>query len=167
MMELSADGLGAGWATLRTGASNLVLKLFDSMCRPTTAKQDRAHREDQQVAAGGAEINYRSGKGAAKNRSTEKTACPPDRVVALAPASAFAQAKSPNDGGQVNVPAGAKFDGGSKPAASTFYGRNANDGGTGPAVAQVSTAAAKPSKKSASAPAPVHLGRAVNDGGSV
>jgi hypothetical protein len=89
-------------------------------------------------------------------------------VVAFAPASAFAQAKNPNDGGQVNVPAGVKLDGGSKAAASTFYGRNANDGGTGPqaAATQVNAAASKPSK-SASAPAPVHLGRAANDGGSV
>lgn len=87
--------------------------------------------------------------------------------AALAPASALAQARNPNDGGQVSVPASAKLDGGSKSAASTgtYYGRNANDGGTGPAPTQVSAATAKPSKPAA--PAPVHLGRAVDDGGPV
>jgi hypothetical protein len=91
-------------------------------------------------------------------------------AIALAPVSAFAQARNVNDGGQVNVPAGAKLDSGSKSAAtSAYYGRNANDGGTGaqPTAAQVSATTAKPSKKSASAPAPVHLGRSVDDGGSV
>ena len=88
--------------------------------------------------------------------------------AALLPASASAQARNPNDGGQVAVAPGAKLDGGSKPAATqAYYGRNANDGGTGPTPtsAQVSAATPKPSKKPA-APAPVHLGRAANDGGS-
>ncbi len=94
-------------------------------------------------------------------------------AVALAPASAFAQTRNVNDGGQVNVPAGAKLDGGSKSAAtSAYYGRNADDGGTGPqpTVVQTSAATAKPSKassKAAAAPAPVQLGRSVNDGGSI
>jgi hypothetical protein len=90
-------------------------------------------------------------------------------AIAFAPVSAFAQARNVNDGGQVSVPAGAKLDGGSKSSATTaYYGRNANDGGTGPqpAAAQVNAATSKPSK-SASAPAPVHLGRSVDDGGSI
>jgi len=90
-------------------------------------------------------------------------------AIAFAPVSAFAQARSVNDGGQVSVPPGAKLDGGSKSSATTaYYGRNANDGGTGPqpAAAQVNAATSKPSK-SASAPAPVHLGRSVDDGGSI
>jgi hypothetical protein len=89
-------------------------------------------------------------------------------AIAFAPASAFAQVRNPNDGGQVSVPAGATLNGGSKSATSTFYGRNADDGGTGPqpTAVQVNTATSKPSK-SASAPAPVHLGRAANDGGGV
>jgi hypothetical protein len=90
-------------------------------------------------------------------------------AVALAPAAAFAQSRNVNDGGQVNVPAGAKLDSGSKAAAtSAYYGRNADDGGTGaqPSTAQVGAATPKPSKKPA-APAPVHLGRSVDDGGQV
>jgi len=90
-------------------------------------------------------------------------------AIAFAPVSAFAQARNVNDGGQVSVPAGAKLDGGSKSSVTTaYYGRNANDGGTGPqpAAAQVNAATSKPSK-SASAPAPVHLGRSVDDGGSI
>jgi hypothetical protein len=90
-------------------------------------------------------------------------------ALAFAPASAFAQARNVNDGGQVSAPVGAKLDSGSKSAAtSAYYGRNANDGGTGaqPAAAQVNAATSKPSR-SASAPAPVHLGRSVDDGGSV
>ena len=90
-------------------------------------------------------------------------------ALAFAPASAFAQTRNVNDGGQVNVPAGASLNGGSKSSATTaYYGRNANDGGTGaqPVAAQVNAATSKPSK-SASAPAPVHLGRSVDDGGSV
>jgi hypothetical protein len=89
--------------------------------------------------------------------------------AALLPASASAQTRNPNDGGQVVVAPGAKLDSGSKPAATqTYYGRNANDGGVGaaPAPAQVSAATPKPSKKPA-APAPVHLGRNANDGGSI
>lgn len=88
--------------------------------------------------------------------------------VALLPVSASAQARNPNDGGQISVAPGATLDGGSKPAPTqAYYGRNANDGGTGPVPtsAQVSAATPKPSKKPA-APAPVHLGRAANDGGS-
>jgi hypothetical protein len=94
-------------------------------------------------------------------------------ALAFAPESAFAQARNVNDGGQVNVPAGAKLDGGSKSAASsTYYGRNANDGGTGPQPAAVQTGAttaklSKASSKASAAPAPVHLGRSVNDGGSI
>jgi hypothetical protein len=91
-------------------------------------------------------------------------------AIAFVPASALAQARNPNDGGQVSAPVGAKLDGGSKSSATTaYYGRNANDGGTGAqpaAAAQVNAATSKPSK-SASAPAPVHLGRSVDDGGSV
>ena len=90
-------------------------------------------------------------------------------AIAFAPVSAFAQARNVNDGGQVSVPPGAKLDGGSKSSVTTaYYGRNANDGGTGPqpAAAQVNAATSKPSK-SASAPAPVHLGRSVDDGGSI
>jgi hypothetical protein len=89
--------------------------------------------------------------------------------AALAPVSALAQTRNPNDGGLVAVPAGAKLDGGSKASTTgTYYGRNANDGGTGPqaAAAPTSPAKAKPSK-AASAPAPVHLGRNVDDGGPV
>jgi hypothetical protein len=88
----------------------------------------------------------------------------------LAPVSALAQARNVNDGGQVNVPAGAKLDGGSKaPSTSTYYGRNPDDGGTGPqpTAVQVSTTKSKPSKAASQNPAPVHLGRNVNDGGSV
>jgi hypothetical protein len=94
-------------------------------------------------------------------------------AIAFAPAAAFAQARNVNDGGQVNVPAGAKLDGGSKSAStSAYYGRNANDGGAGPqpTAVQTSDTTAKPRKasnKAAAAPAPVHLGRSVNDGGSV
>jgi hypothetical protein len=94
--------------------------------------------------------------------------------VALAPVSAFAQARNVNDGGQVSVPAGATLNSGSKPAAtSTYYGRGADDGGTGPqpSAAQVSATQAKaavPKKsKTAGAPAPVVIGRSVNDGGPV
>jgi len=72
-------------------------------------------------------------------------------AIAFAPVSAFAQARNVNDGGQVSVPAGAKLDGGTGPQ---------------PAAAQVNAATSKPSK-SASAPAPVHLGRSVDDGGSI
>ena len=55
------------------------------------------------------------------------------------PASASAQTRNPNDGGPVVVAPGATLDGGSKAAPTqTYYGRNANDGGTGPAPAQVS-----------------------------
>jgi hypothetical protein len=87
--------------------------------------------------------------------------------AALLPASASAQARNPNDGGPVAVAPGATLDSGSKPAApaQAYYGRNANDGGSGPAPAQVSAVTPKASKKPA-APAPVHLGRAANDGGS-
>jgi len=88
--------------------------------------------------------------------------------AALLPASASAQTRNPNDGGQVVVAPGATLDSGSKPAPmQAYYGRNANDGGTGPAptAAQVTAATPKPSRKPA-APAPVHLGRAANDGGS-
>ena len=96
--------------------------------------------------------------------------------VALAPVSAFAQARGVNDGGQVTVPPGATLDGGSKSAATpttTYYGRGADDGGTGPQppAAQVSAtqakAAAPKKSKTASAPAPVVIGRSVNDGGPV
>jgi hypothetical protein len=89
--------------------------------------------------------------------------------AALAPVSAFAQARNPNDGGLVSVPAGAKLDGGSKAASTaTTYGRNVDDGGmvTEPAQ-QVSAAPAKHSKAAAQQPAPVHFGRNVDDGGSV
>jgi hypothetical protein len=89
--------------------------------------------------------------------------------IALAPVSAFAQARNVNDGGQVSVPAGAKLDSGSKPTASSaYYGRSINDGGMAPepAAAQVKAATAKPSKAAAQ-PAPTHLGRNVDDGGSI
>jgi hypothetical protein len=94
--------------------------------------------------------------------------------VALAPVSALAQARSVNDGGQVVVPSGAKLDSGGKPApTATYYGRGADDGGTGPqpTAAQISatqaSAAAPKRAKTASAPAPVVIGRSVNDGGPV
>jgi hypothetical protein len=87
--------------------------------------------------------------------------------AALLPASASAQTRNPNDGGQIAVAPGATLDGGSKPAPTqAYYGRNANDGGAGPApTGAVSAATPKPSKMPAM-PAPVHLGRAANDGGS-
>lgn len=89
--------------------------------------------------------------------------------AALAPVSAFAQARNPNDGGQVNVPAGAKLDGGSKAASTgTTYGRNVDDGGTPAEPTQkVSAAPAKQSKAAAQQPAQVHLGRNVDDGGPI
>jgi hypothetical protein len=95
--------------------------------------------------------------------------------VALAPVSALAQARNVNDGGQVTVPPGATLNSGSKAAATaTYYGRGADDGGTGPqpTAAQInatqgSAAAPKKKSKTASAPAPVVIGRSVNDGGPV
>jgi hypothetical protein len=92
--------------------------------------------------------------------------------AALAPAAAFAQARNVNDGGQVAVTPGAKLDGGSKPAAGTqsYYGRSADDGGTGPQPmsARVTAATPKPSRTlhlQAGTPAPAAPGRSVNDGG--
>ncbi len=89
--------------------------------------------------------------------------------AALAPVSAFAQARNPNDGGQVAVPSGATLDGGSKPASTgTYYGRNIDDGGVPPEPTQkVSAAPATRSKAASQQPAPVHLGRNVDDGGPV
>jgi hypothetical protein len=91
--------------------------------------------------------------------------------AALLPASAFAQARNPNDGGQVAVAPDAKLDGGSKATTTQpYYGRNADDGGTGlqPTQAQISAATPKPSRTlrmQVGTPAPAQPGRAVNDGG--
>jgi hypothetical protein len=81
---------------------------------------------------------------------------------------AFAQARNVNDGGQVNVPAGATLDGGSHIAATPNLGRNVNDGGmpAEPTAAQLKAAQATKSK-TAQKPAPQHYGRNVDDGGPV
>ncbi len=64
--------------------------------------------------------------------------------AALAPVSAFAQARNPNDGGQIAVPPGAKLDGGSKAASTgSYYGRNVNDGGVPPEPTQKVSATAR------------------------
>jgi hypothetical protein len=91
--------------------------------------------------------------------------------AALAPAAAFAQARNVNDGGQVAVSPGAKLDSGSKPATTQpYYGRSADDGGTGPqpTSARVSTATPKPARTlhlQAGTPAPAAPSRSANDGG--
>ena len=91
--------------------------------------------------------------------------------AALLPACAFAQARNPDDGGQVAVAPGAKLDGGSKATTTqSYYGRNADDGGTGPqpTAAQVGAATPKPSRTlrmQVGTPAPAQLGRGANDGG--
>jgi hypothetical protein len=91
--------------------------------------------------------------------------------AALAPASAFAQTRNVNDGGQVSVSPGATLNGGTKPAATqTYYGRNADDGGTGPQPTQAQASAATPAptrtlRMQVGTPAPTQPGRAANDGG--
>jgi hypothetical protein len=81
---------------------------------------------------------------------------------------ALAQQRNPNDGGLVNLPAGAKLDGGSKATTSsnTYYGRAANDGGPGPqpTAAQMNAASAQ-NKTANQAPSQPHVGRPQNDGG--
>ena len=92
----------------------------------------------------------------------------------LLPASAFAQARGVNDGGQVVVPPNAKLDGGSKTTATqTYYGRGADDGGTGPqpTAAQVSATAPAAATRTlhlqVGTPAPTAPGRGANDGGPI
>jgi len=86
----------------------------------------------------------------------------------LLSAPAFAQARNVNDGGQVNVPAGATLNGGSHIAATPNMGRNVNDGGmpAEPTAAQLKAEQATKSK-TAQKPAPQHFGRNVDDGGPV
>lgn len=90
--------------------------------------------------------------------------------AALLPASAFAQARNVNDGGQVVVPQGATLNGGSKAAPTqTYYGRNPDDGGIGPQPAQSQISAATPARTrtlhmQVGTPAP-RPGRPANDGG--
>jgi hypothetical protein len=91
--------------------------------------------------------------------------------AAVLPASAFAQARNVNDGGQVAVPQGATLNGGSKAATTqTYYGRNPDDGGTGAQPTQAQMSAATPSSTrtlhmQVGTPAPTRPGRSVNDGG--
>ena len=65
-------------------------------------------------------------------------------IAVVASGPAFAQARSPNDGGYVNVPGNTKLDGGSSTSApgASYYGRNPDDGGTGiePSAAQLKAA---------------------------
>ena len=90
--------------------------------------------------------------------------------AAVLPASAFAQARNVNDGGQVVVPQGATLNGGSKAATTqTYYGRNPDDGGTGPQPTQnqMSAATTSPTRTlhmQVGTPAP-RPGRSANDGG--
>lgn len=91
--------------------------------------------------------------------------------ASFVPASAFAQARNVNDGGQVVVPPGATLNGGAKPAAvQTYYGRNVDDGGTGPQPKQAQLSAATPARTrtlhmQVGTPAPTQPGRSPNDGG--
>jgi hypothetical protein len=82
---------------------------------------------------------------------------------------AFAQQRNPNDGGVVAVAPGAKLDSPASAAtpAAPFYGRNANDGGTGPEPHGQQASATKSRKKSTAEAAAPHYGRASNDGGVV
>jgi hypothetical protein len=87
--------------------------------------------------------------------------------VTLSAAPAFAQ-KAANDGGYVPTPAGAPVDGVPAPRPTTpYYGRNADDGGTGPQPTEAQLKAAqsksKGSQQASSAP---HLGKPINDGGT-
>ena len=86
----------------------------------------------------------------------------------LLPGAAFAQARNVNDGGQVNVAPGAKLDGGKKITTQAYYGRSADDGGTGPQPTTFSAATPMSSRTlhmQVGAPAPTQPGRAANDGG--
>jgi hypothetical protein len=93
----------------------------------------------------------------------------------LLPASAFAQARGVNDGGQVVVPPSAKLDGGGKTTATqSYYGRGADDGGTGPqpTASQISATAPAASQTRSlrlqvGTPAPAAPGRGANDGGPI
>jgi hypothetical protein len=91
--------------------------------------------------------------------------------AALLPASAFAQARNVNDGGQVVVPPGARLNGGSKTTTTqAYYGRNPDDGGTGAQPTQAQVSAATPAQTrtlhmQVGAPAPARPGRPANDGG--
>jgi hypothetical protein len=88
-------------------------------------------------------------------------------AVGFASAPAFAQTRSPNDGGPVSLPSGAKLDGGVKSSSSgsSYVGRSANDGGPGaqPTAAQVGAAGAQ--NKTANQASAPHVGRPLNDGG--
>ena len=88
-------------------------------------------------------------------------------AVGFASAPAFAQARNPNDGGPVSVPAGAKLDSGVKSSStsSSYVGRPANDGGPGaqPSTAQINAAGTQ--NKTANQASAPHVGRPLNDGG--
>src|ERR1700688_3845572 len=82
---------------------------------------------------------------------------------------AFAQ-RNPNDGGTVAVTPGAKLDSPASTAKPTtpYFGRGADDGGTGPQPTGVQADAGKSQKKSVGQkPAAPQLGRNPNDGGMV
>jgi len=90
-------------------------------------------------------------------------------TLALATAPAFAQ-KGANDGGPTISPpaSAAQSQTTATPIPTTpYYGRNPDDGGTGPQpTAQQIKASQSPSKGGQPA-APAHLGRPVDDGGSI
>ena len=85
-------------------------------------------------------------------------------------APAFAQGRPVNDGGSVELPAGAKLDGGaSKSSATTsdYYGRPANDGGPGPQPTAAQLKASSTKNKVVEKPGAAATGRSPNDGGMI
>jgi hypothetical protein len=88
--------------------------------------------------------------------------------VALA-APAFAQGRPVNDGGSVELPSGAKLDGGASKSTTTsdYYGRPANDGGPGPQPTAAQLKASNSKNKVVEKPAAAATGRNPNDGGMV
>jgi hypothetical protein len=89
--------------------------------------------------------------------------------VTLSASSAFAQ-KGLNDGGAPAEPTPTVLQSQSKAtpiSTAPYYGRNANDGGTGPQPTDAQLKAAQSQKASSQqASSGPHLGRPVNDGGT-
>jgi hypothetical protein len=88
--------------------------------------------------------------------------------IAIFAAPAFAQ-KGLNDGGLPADPPATVVQSQSKATpipTAPYYGRNANDGGTGPQPTVAQVKAAQSQSKGARPSAPPHLGRPVNDGGT-
>lgn len=90
-------------------------------------------------------------------------------AITFVAAPAFSQQRSPNDGGPVSLPSGAKLDGGSKASASTssYVGRSANDGGPGPQPTAAQLSASSSQGRVVQKPAGSNAGRPANDGGLV